>query len=452
MGPSVRFEFEWQEAPGVQDKVLAATWARLSLKVDGLCASEAIALRSNSRRGGIYGSLFPLAEWLVEQWWQLLHEPSPRSPVPGGRAAPRFLRSWIQRHNLLAARDGGALPDLTISRDGDDILLQWEADPTMGATGAPRRVRFVGQGSARVDAAEFEKAVGGFVDAILARLDEQASGNEDVDRLLAAWNEIRSADDAERMLCESLAVMGLDPYDPDEASDALIESVDRCIRDLPAELRADLLEGSDAESFMANLNWVEKERPNLIDVITAPRFPTVALATAPSAHETGYLAARRVRSELLEIPSDDPLPDLSSALVTRLGWTEGCTKRVASGAEQLRLQGMVGLDAASSAPLLLIADDRGQRAERFRLARAAFFPVTGSLGENARLLTSCVTRPQRAARAFAAELLAPAAALQRRVSGRIHDQDVEQLADEFAVSPLVISHQVENHGLGYVGT
>jgi hypothetical protein len=34
----------------------------------------------------------------------------------------------------------------------------------------------------------------------------------------------------------------------------------------------------------------------------------------------------------------------------------------------------------------------------------------------------------------------------------IHDQDLEQLADEFAVSPLVISHQVENHGLGYVGT
>lgn len=447
MGPTVRFEFEWQEAPGVGDKVLAATWARLSLKVDGLCASEAIDFRSSSRRSGIYGSLFPLAEWLVEQWWQLLHEPSPRSPVPGGRAAPKFLRSWVQRHNFLAARDGGALPDLTISRDGDDILLQWEADPT---TGAPSRVRFVGQGRVRVDAAEFEKAVGGFVDAILARLDERASGNEDVDRLLDTWNAIRSADDAERMLCESLAVMGVDPYDPDEASDALIESVERCIRDLPAELRADLLEGSDAESFMANLNWVEKERPSLVAAITDPGFPTVALATAPSAHETGYLAARRVRSELLKIPSDDPLPDLSSALVNRLGWTEGCTRKVASGAE--RLQGMVGLDAASSAPLLLIADDRGQPAERFRLARAAFFPVTGSLGGNARLLTSCVTRPQRAARAFAAELLAPAAALQRRVSGRIHDQDLEQLADEFAVSPLVISHQVENHGLGYVGT
>ncbi len=443
----MRFEFEWQEAPGVADKVLAATWSRLSLNVDGLCASEAIDFRSNSRRSGIYGSLFPLAEWLVEQWWQLLHEPSPRSPVPGGRAAPRFLRSWVQRHNLLAARDGGALPDLTISRDGDDICLHWEADPTARS---PSRIRFVGQGSVRVPAADFEQTLGDFVDAILARLDERASGNEDVERLLNAWNEIRSADDPERMLCESLAVMGVDPYDPGEATDVLVESVERCIRDLPPKLRADLLEGSDAESFIANLNWVETERASLGGAITDPGFPTVALATASSAHETGYLAARQVRSKLLGISSDDPVPDLTSALVDHLGWARGCTRKVASGAEQL--QGMVGLDAASSAPLLLIGDERGLRAERFRLARAAFFPVTSSLGGNARLITSCVTRPQRAARAFAAELLAPAAALEKRVSGRIHDRDVEQLADEFEVSALVISHQVENHGLGYVGT
>jgi hypothetical protein len=86
------------------------------------------------------------------------------------------------------------------------------------------------------------------------------------------------------------------------------------------------------------------------------------------------------------------------------------------------------------------------------LARAAFFCVTGALGSNARLLTSSVTPPQRAARAFAAELLAPAAALAKRVSGRLNDEDVEDLAAEFAVNPQVLLHQVENHGLGYVDT
>ena len=277
----MKLEFEWHEASGVRDKVLAATWSRLSLSVGDLCASEAIDLRSSSRRTGIYGSLFPLAEWLVEQWWQLMHEPSPRSRVPGGRAAPPDLRGWVQRHNLLAARDGGTLPDLTIVRDGDSIVLRWEPDP---AGGTSSRLRFIGEGTARVNAEVFERVLGDFVEAVLARLDEQRS-NEDVERLATAWNVIRSAVGPERDLCESLAIMGVDPYDPDEATDDLITAVERSIRDLPAELRADLLEGSNAGSFVANLDWVERERVSLGDTIPAIRFPTIDLRMAPTAQQ-----------------------------------------------------------------------------------------------------------------------------------------------------------------------
>ena len=93
----MRFEFEWQEAPGVRDKILAATWARLSLHAGNLCVSEAIDERSDSRRTSIHGSLFPLAEWLVEHWWHLLYEASPRTPVSGGRASLPLMRSWVQR-------------------------------------------------------------------------------------------------------------------------------------------------------------------------------------------------------------------------------------------------------------------------------------------------------------------------------------------------------------------
>jgi len=34
--------------------------------------------------------------------------------------------------------------------------------------------------------------------------------------------------------------------------------------------------------------------------------------------------------------------------------------------------------------------------------------------------------------------------------GRLNDEEVENLAAEFSLSPQVILHQVENHGLGYV--
>jgi hypothetical protein len=437
------FEFEWQEAPGVRDKVLAATWARLSLYAGNLCVSEAIDERSESRRTSIHGSLFPLAEWLVEHWWHLLHEPSPHTPVPGGRAALPWMHGWVQRHNLLAARDGGALPDLTILRDGDDVLLQWEADPVPQI---PSRLRFISQGKLRVPVPELERWVASFVETVLARLEEGFPDNEDVKRVVKAWCAIRSADSAEAALCQSLAVMGVDPYDPDEADDSLIESVERCVRVLPDELRADLFEGSGPQSLANNLEWVERERIGLRDDMSGAGFPTVDPVAASTPHELGYLTARRVRSELLGLAEDVPLPDLTSVLVDRLGWARSSRLALAG----IPLDGMVGLDAATSDLVLVTADSRSERADRFRLARAAFFPVSRRLGTNARLLTRSATPPQRAARAFAAELLAPSAALANRVSGRLNDEEVENLAVEFSVSPQVILHQVENHGLGYV--
>ncbi len=105
----MKFNFEWQEAPGVQDKILAATWARFSIKVGDNYATEAIDPKSDSRRTGIYGSLFPLAQWIVEE---LVAPPvrarSGFAPYPGDAKWPDDQRPWIRRHNLLVAREGEA--------------------------------------------------------------------------------------------------------------------------------------------------------------------------------------------------------------------------------------------------------------------------------------------------------------------------------------------------------
>ena len=64
-----------------------------------------------------------------------------------------------------------------------------------------------------------------------------------------------------------------------------------------------------------------------------------------------------------------------------------------------------------------------------------------------RLLTRANDWQQSASRAFAAELLAPAAALSGRLANACAWDQQGQLADEFQVSPMVIAHQIENHGL-----
>ena len=70
----IEFRVEWQEALGVRDPVLARTWCRLTMDVDGQVVSRAIDHRSQSLRAGIYGSALPLCTWMVENWWCLQHE------------------------------------------------------------------------------------------------------------------------------------------------------------------------------------------------------------------------------------------------------------------------------------------------------------------------------------------------------------------------------------------
>jgi hypothetical protein len=294
--------------------------------------------------------------------------------------------------------------------------------------------------------AELERSMGTFVEAVLARLDEKLPDNEDVKRVAKAWCAVRSANCEEAALCQSLAVMGVDPYDPDEADETLIEVVERCLRVLPDGLRADLFEGSGPKTLFNHFEWVERERMGLRADLRGAEFPTISPVTASTPHELGYLTARRVRSDLLGMADDAPLPNLTEVLVDHLGWAR--SSRLASAG--IHLDGMVGLDKATAGLVLVTADNRSERAERFRLARAAFFPVARKLGTNARLLTRSVTPLQRAARAFAAELLVPSAALANRVSASLNDQEVEDLAAEFLVNPQVVLHQVENHGLGYV--
>ena len=67
------------------------------------------------------------------------------------------------------------------------------------------------------------------------------------------------------------------------------------------------------------------------------------------------------------------------------------------------------------------------------------------------LLSSLETARQAQSRAFAAEFLAPAAALRRKINGgRADVEQIDDLGNEFGVSDWVIRHQIENHDLAKV--
>src|ERR1039458_3812421 len=93
-----QLRFEWEESPRVRAPELDATWARMEIYAHGDAVTRVESRRSQSVRTGIYVPLFPIAEWMVANWWFLWEE------WRGDAGGPR--------HCLLAAREGFVLPDI----------------------------------------------------------------------------------------------------------------------------------------------------------------------------------------------------------------------------------------------------------------------------------------------------------------------------------------------------
>lgn len=108
--------------------------------------------------------LFPIAEWLAENWIILLHQEEfswrERSAAPAALATNRRLdklidsrdafsrgeyaeaQAWRKAHAIRSAANGGVIPDLFFRRYLDNIELSWTAaDPPF----APEGLRFVAE-------------------------------------------------------------------------------------------------------------------------------------------------------------------------------------------------------------------------------------------------------------------------------------------------------------------
>jgi hypothetical protein len=216
---------------------------------------------------------------------------------------------------------------------------------------------------------------------------------------------------------------------------------------LSEDLLSDLLEASSMASVLNAAGWIESQREYLgSSAVAASLRPMVSVARRSSAHATGYAAAQSLRT-LLGLPPREPIVDLAGLLAERMGWDRDVSREVT---RVDGLDGLVGYARVSRRPTLL-SSNGSLPATRFRMARAAYFTSTGKLGKG-RLITQAVTRDQRAARAFAAEVLAPASALEARVRGVVGESQVAELAEDFNVSPMLIEHQLRNHKIGMVSS
>ena len=441
----LRFFAEWNDAPGVKDPILAATWARLEITHDSPAGtqwlSRLIRPMTNGLDRGVYGSVFPLAEWIVENWWFLLYESCRVPRFDSGRrlASNPAQREWVQRHNLLAAQAGGALPDVTLFRDGDVLVVKWAPDPDQDERVRP--VRFIEQGTALVDPSEVERSLHDLVEAVLGRVADRT--DEAANRLRTEWAAVCESRHSELSLCARSASLGLDPYSEWELTDELVELLESHVGGLPPRLEHDLLEATSGDALSTDFRWLDQALSLASDSLTAGG--EVTKLEAPTAHQMGYQRAAWFRQHF-SLPSA-PVFDLSAILHKRCGWP-------APGQQTATIDGTNNVSA-------LVAKDRDSRpriigpslghwAERFRLARALYFLPDASQAWPHRLVTRAYTWDQRASRAFAAELLAPAEALRAQIGSVVSADAVDFFARQFDVRPSLIEHQIRNHRLAWL--
>jgi|HubBroStandDraft_3_1064219.scaffolds.fasta_scaffold46131_3 hypothetical protein len=434
----LELNFEWQDPGGVNAPELRATWASLAVRVDDQAVTHIASQHERAVREHIYVSLYPLAEWLTRSWFVLFHESG--SPT-------RIDRHFRLRHDLRAAAEGFAWPALRLYGGDAFVQLVWKQYKH-----EPSGIEFLSSGDAHVHRASAEQAIFDLISSVVARLDESGVS---ATPLQQDWQFIQSLDTEEREFCRTVSQLGLDCFNLDATlADRIISSFER----LDSGVAEDVLALVNINNIEQTVSWFEHgrtvlhERGQQMFGIDRLRNAITKLPTLRSGGikpwTYGYDAARQFR-ESLGVGPDRPV-DLSDVFGID---DDDNDALVIAGPDLKGLEALIEPQQDSAYVGLLQSRPGAQKLLRrkFDICRAGLGAVLSQPGSMS-VVAETYSAQQKAARAFAAEFLAPAEGIKLKIDAAevVSDADVEDIADFFAVTPAVISHQIENHGFARV--
>ncbi|WP_143663610.1 ImmA/IrrE family metallo-endopeptidase [Streptomyces sp. NRRL B-24085] len=428
----IKFSWEWESAPGVRLPEHKATWARIEIHAGGNLVTLVEDLDSGSSRRSIYAPLYPLAEWLAFNWWKLLYN----SRLSRPELVSRFERTRLTdpeflRNNFRRIGDGFAWPDLAIVPSGSQTTISWRP---YSSPVANWKVRYLGQGEVVVSSADLQTELARIINSVISRLDECGLVATELHK---EWAAVTGADAAEVEYCIAAARLGLDPYsEAHEFEDEIINSSQA----LASNMFDDFIDAVSPDRIHESLGWISRASAT-VDSITAPRSSRTAELRAGLTKcrtvatyrpwQMGWEQARIAR-QIAQVADTEPfaLNDYVSA------------QELVS--PEPRIQAL-GRQSGGGAALVIGSQQASSRTKNFLVGRALWHSVVD--GDAPFLVTGAYTEKQKTERAFAAELLAPAAGI-----AALLDEDpwaaslesVERIADHFDVSAVLVQHQIDN--------
>lgn len=410
----VQLRFDWQPPDGtVAAPELRATFARLEVWVGQDCVTLVGDGATGSVRRAVVVSLYPLAEWIVFNWWRLQYD---------GRQATTNWRS----HSTSFVGDGFCWPDLQIIPEGEICRMRWRKQ-RRSTTDWP--VDFLAQGSAW---GRREQVIGAFdnvVEAVLGRLEESGIRGT---VLAEEWEALRSLDPEEAQFCRAVARLGVDPLGDGVK---LADTVDQAWNALGDVLATELLDAAAVTKLPDDIAWLRsvigqtgasvpsKESAALL-AVRAGVETVVDQAAGKPPWVVGWEAARAARLSLGLAPEDPLSDDLSPAMSVR----------------ELSDHGLI---AAGQGVDVVTTRSMGYRSGRFVTSRALFHAAAVPV-DHTFLLTRAASEHQAAGRAFAAELLVPRDGLAALSADEVGEEDIARIGDHYRASDQIVRHQIEN--------
>ena len=429
------FDFDWVDPQGVRGPELSATWASLQIRVGDSVITRVLDNRVKTVRDFVYVPLYPLAEWLVTNWWFIMHEL--RNPAKDGD------NGFRRRHSLSTSREGYAYPNLDVIPSGAQTRVIWKKDRPQWT-----RVEFLEDGHVLMDGAEFQETCGDLIGQVIGRLD--SLGVHDT-FLEEEWDAIQAAEEEESEFCRSAAGLGWDPYSLDETGRDCVLQIADMLGVLLDEAIPALDTTDPVTESSAIVDAIAEAKLNKLTLERIRTFRTEVVQNSAAGKDpwnVGYEWARRLRQTLgLD---GQLLPDMKQ-IAEALGEDATTLDEVTQPVDSFNKASLID-------GIITRADDRpafafrrlGEDARRFHFCRA-LAEVIASPNSDA-LITRAHSERQQRNRAFAAEFLAPSSALRQRVSRpTVYDDDIDELAEEFGVSSRLVEHQIANHRIAWIG-
>jgi len=443
----LKITWEWEPAESVRTPEHRATWARIEIRIGSDLVTLVEDRGSGSSRRSIYCPLYPLAEWVAYNWWFLQAGTRPSNflaqdgvlAASAWRPLPATLR---EHHSIRASGDGFAWPDLLIVPDDSETRLVW-GDDSVHSSRWP--ISFLTRGDHWVRSVQVQRELELVVTGTLTRLAEQGVAGTVLEK---EWAAIQQTDPDEAEYCRAAARLGLDPYsDAAPYEPGILQAAET----LSGQVLTDFLNAVSPEHIEGALAWISSVRPAIdgrqplsrgLEGTLSPEADTIqelrAVARRHSASVStfpwvvGYEQARAVRGQ---ITADSK---------TRLA-VGRYIAAIVRKAPDVSLQAL-GAGASHSHPLVVIGQNRPATSKRFTLSRALWHYLWDD--SPLFMITAAHTYRQRVERAFAAELLAPAEGIAQLLESppeAASQEELEQIAQRYGVSSMVIEHQLRNH-------